>query len=588
MPDDQGTAGFDTTGASLFFSSDQLEQYMEVARKTLNLALFKPKALESTIVRVEPEIENTKKYQDYAAQLLDTDRRAKLFLENPSKDLGFIDDYNARKQLKSVKNYLPQIDEYLKRPETKTGATLIMTIKGGGITRVRLPVLGVQAGDKYKVRLRAAAYTDAPERFHYLELAGVENQNSTRLGWRKVTGTLDKPQLIEFEFEHPPGAKIAYFIHQRTHQDRGDKHLWSYYRDENGLGTPPGVWVDWAEVEGPAPQTWPTKQAATILFEKPEALTADQYAKEVLLRFAKTAFRGEEASPEFLDKLFEQYKADLANEQKQTEALIGPLSIILSSPRFLYMVESTGSELLSQNELAVRLSYFLWSAPPDGELMQAKLTDSAVLAQQTSRLLADPRSNRFVRGFVYQWLEMQRLDMFQFNGMQFPTWDNAARESAREEIFETVRAIITEKLPLKTLLKADFVYVNDVLAGYYELPGVEGHEFRKVILPADSRRGGLLGTAAVMAMGSDGVRSSPVERGAWVLRHLLNNPPPPAPPNVPQLSRLAGEVLSVRELQKAHQEEPSAPSVTRRLTQSATAWRTSTPPAIGAMSRQFC
>ena len=116
--------------------------------------------------------------------------------------------------------------------------------------------------------------------------------------------------------------------------------------------------------------------------------------------------------------------------------------------------------------------------------------------------------------------------------------------------------MLEEKLPIRTLLKSDFVVVNDLLAGYYGIPSVEGHEFRKVKVPENSLRGGLLGTAAVLAMGSDGLRSSPVERGVWVLRHLLNDAPPPAPPNVPMLSRLAGQVLSARELGQAHQEEP--------------------------------
>ena len=115
------------------------------------------------------------------------------------------------------------------------------------------------------------------------------------------------------------------------------------------------------------------------------------------------------------------------------------------------------------------------------------------------------------------------------------------------------------------LLKSDYVFVNGLLATYYGIEGVTGDEFRKIGLPADSPRGGLLGMAAIHAMGSDGVVSSPVERGAWVLRHLLNDPPPPAPPNVPQISRLNDQVLTTRERLIAHQEEAQCASCHRKI-----------------------
>ncbi|MEM7316649.1 MAG: DUF1588 domain-containing protein, partial [Planctomycetota bacterium] len=185
-----------------------------------------------------------------------------------------------------------------------------------------------------------------------------------------------------------------------------------------------------------------------------------------------------------------------------------------------------------------------------------RLSEASVLQQQTQRLLADPRAREFVRSFVYQWLDMQRLGMFQFNGTQFRTFDNAVRESAAEEVYQTVQLMLDEKLPLQKLLKSDFVVINDILADYYGLPEFVGHEFRRVPVPIGSTRGGLIGTAAVLAMGSDGVRASSVERGAWVLRHLLHDSPPPAPPNVPMLSRFEGKHLSARELAKAHQEQP--------------------------------
>jgi hypothetical protein len=107
--------------------------------------------------------------------------------------------------------------------------------------------------------------------------------------------------------------------------------------------------------------------------------------------------------------------------------------------------------------------------------------------------------------------------------------------------------------------------VNAALAGYYGLEGVVGDDFRPVKLPAGSPRGGLLGMAAVMAMGSNGEHTSPVERGAWVLRKLLHDPPPPAPPNVPQLTRLEGKLLTTAERLRAHQEEPQCASCHRRI-----------------------
>ncbi|YCM43036.1 DUF1592 domain-containing protein [Verrucomicrobiaceae bacterium 227] len=564
LPPDQINPGFDTAGASLFFSSDQLEQYLATARKTLELSLSPITTRPSRTVRVEPEEYYTPHYTASAASMQDKSDRAKAFLaqtEKPASDFGILDAYQARKQL--VPEWLPLMKDYLNRPETKTGATFIMTIKEGGPTKVKIPTLHEKSEGKYLIRLRAAAYAEADERFHYLEFTSGLGTGRERLGWRKVTGTLENPQIIEFPIEHRPGVKTQIWIHQRTHQDRGDKNLTTLHMKQNGIGTTPGIWVDWAELEGPLPVDHRAEAASKILFEKPTDLDDAAYAREVLSRFATRAFRGAEVSAEYLDRLCQHYADNLAKGQKPVEALISPLSIILSSPGFLYMVESTGNVNTTQltgTELAVRLSYFLWSSPPDDELMSVAksgtLNDPAVLEKQINRLLADERSFQFVRDFTYQWLEIGRLDTFQFNGLKFPTFDNAARDNAREEVFQTVRTLLTEKLPLGTLLKSDFVVINDLLAGYYEIPGVEGHHFRKVTLPAGHIRGGLLGSAAVLAMGSDGERSSPVERGAWVLRHLINRPPPPAPPNVPMLSRFDGKVLPARELQRAHQEEP--------------------------------
>lgn len=576
LPDDQANAGFDTAGASLFFSSDQLENYISVARRTFELAFLNAKRVEFQKIRIEPEEEATEFYTEMLAEYQDKIDRATAWKKSngkPTTDFGFIDGHQVKKSLSNSKKWIVQLNDYLSRPETKDGATLILMIKKG-MRRIKLPSLGWNQKGKYTIRVRTAAYPEADARLQYLEFSAREagSGGATRLGWRKITGTIKEPQTIEFEIDHPQGKKIQYFVHQRTHQGRGDKNLWTQHQTENGIGTIPGAWIDWAELERPHPVEKISKINTEVFFEMPKGWNHDQYSKEVIKRFATRAFRSETPSEEYLDKLFGRYSANRKKGQNLKQALVEPLSLILSSPSFLYMVESTGNDgspKLTPTELAVRLSYFLWSSAPDEELMESarsgKLTSPEELKIQTNRLLADERADRFVQGFIHQWLEMDRLEMFEFKATLYPNFDNATRESAREEIYATIHYMLNEKLPLKNLLKSDFVVINDVLADYYGIPGVEGKHFRKVKVPKGSPRGGLLGTAAVLAMGSDGIRSSPVERGVWVLRHLINDPPPPAPANVPQLSRLDDQVLSAHELQKAHQEAPQCAQCHRKI-----------------------
>jgi hypothetical protein len=162
---------------------------------------------------------------------------------------------------------------------------------------------------------------------------------------------------------------------------------------------------------------------------------------------------------------------------------------------------------------------------------------------------------------------MKRLDFFQFNVERHREFDEDTRAAAREEVYQSILHLLRSKDQgqLQNLLKSDYVVVNGLMAAHYGLEGVVGDHYRKVSLPENSPRGGLLGMAAINAMGSDGIESSPVERGAWVLRHLLHSPPPPAPANVPQLSRLDGKPLTKREKLAAHMEEAQCASCHRKI-----------------------
>jgi hypothetical protein len=143
--------------------------------------------------------------------------------------------------------------------------------------------------------------------------------------------------------------------------------------------------------------------------------------------------------------------------------------------------------------------------------------------------------------------------------------DNATKLAARDEIYETVAFLLRENQSIANLIRSDFAVINGVLAEYYRIPGVSGDQFRRVPLPTGSPRGGLLGMAAISLMGGNGEETSPVERGAWVLRKLLNDPPPPAPANIPQIARLAGKVLTTGERLQAHQDEAQCASCHRRI-----------------------
>ncbi|QDT60385.1 F5/8 type C domain protein [Stieleria bergensis] len=295
--------------------------------------------------------------------------------------------------------------------------------------------------------------------------------------------------------------------------------------------------------------------------------------KQGLEAFAAEAFRGAAPSEAYINSLVGMYQDRMTSRDDMThrEAVTDVLSTILGSPMFLYKAESSLAEKqeISQQELAQRLSYFLWSAPADPTLTKladsGQLSDPEVLRQQTDRLLDDPRSREMIEALSEQWLDMERLDFFNVDFVKHRTFDIPVKMSVRNEIYETLQYLLEHNRSIKDLLSSDYVVINNVLAQFYGIKGRYSDKFQRVDLPKSSPRGGLLGMAAIHLMGSNGVESSPVERGAWVLRKLLNNPPPPAPANVPAISRLQDQLVNVRDRLSIHQEEAQCASCHRKI-----------------------
>ena len=583
LPDDTNSDGFDTTGASLFFSADQFEQYLQLGRQAIDASLSLTKnPPKITTLKRESEIAVNARFEKIATKLKTNYDRGEAWKATEGKktpqDFNFIDEFDVNFHHRLYTQQYASYRDYLDRPESANGVLLSRFFTGAVIETMKLPAKWPTGA--YTLRVRIAALDDAPAHERFVEIGkirqGAPAGELELLDCIQVTGTMSQPQILEFPITvDPTGSRDFGFRQRQTNNKEATRRLFIEHQRETGVGPPPSLWIDWIEINGPHNETWPPPHTNEIFFEGFDfwkKASQEGYARRILERFATRAFRIKPPSPSYLDKLTGLFTASIAGGQKFQDAIREPLAIILASPNFLYLSEpvpAAEKRELTDLEMAVRLSYFLWSAPPDETLYKVarngQLKKYAILGAQTNRMLKDPKAAAFINAFAHQWLHMERLDFFQFDYRQFPEFDESVKEAARKEVYETIRLIINEGRPVSDLLKADHVVINDLLADYYGIPNVSGGHFRKVAVPADSPRGGLLGMAAIHAMGSDGNRSSPVERGAWVMRKLLDDPPPPAPANVPQLSRIQDKMLSPRELQVAHMEEPQCAQCHRKI-----------------------
>ncbi|HEX8910882.1 MAG TPA: DUF1592 domain-containing protein [Humisphaera sp.] len=497
-----------------------------------------------------------------------------------SEDLGrfgFQTDYQAEFRELVWQGNHEWYERYLARPEAATGLLLDNTLNETCEYVVDLPQ-GQPTGD-YVFRVNVGKVPDMPADrafLSFVQASPIDKDDRTLLTSRQVTADLAHPQVIELPFRVEPGGPRKFIFMERRPLK---KEAISLGGRTKALKDPkqrdPVLWIDWVELSGPLPAAGSRPAVEPVL--PPDGSTAGgagerDRARAVLERFAVRAFRDRRPSAAYLDKLVKLFDTRRAAGDTFDVAIREPLSVVLASPGFLYLAEP-GEEgkprRLTDVELATRLSYFLWSAPPDEPLLslarRGELHDPAVLAREVDRMIVDRRSDAFVSGFVHQWLGMERLDFFQFDTKQFRDFDESTKAAARREVYETFAHLLRADRSAARLLKSDEVYVNGLLATYYGIDGVTGDEFRPVPVPPGSPRGGLLGMAAVLAMGSNGERTSPVERGAWVLRKLLHDPPPDAPPNVPQLTRLEAKLLTTRERLLAHQEQPQCAQCHRKI-----------------------
>lgn len=306
------------------------------------------------------------------------------------------------------------------------------------------------------------------------------------------------------------------------------------------------------QVKGPQLDQWPTR-GHTLLYG---SLTPNQVSRanipERLRIFAEAAFRRPLRSGE-LSPIEKLVTTKLDAGMKPMAALQLGFQSILCSPAFLHLHEGSGK--LDDYALASRLSYFLWSSMPDATLLQlasaGKLHDPATLSAQVDRMLADPKSQRFVQNFIRLWLNLDNIGEMPVSPEFVSFYRDNIDAAMRAETETFFRHILDKNLPPREFLAADYTFLNRELALHYGLPPVKGVELRQVSLPKGVR-GGLLTQAAFLTASANGVDTSPVVRGIFVQQKILGYTPPPPPPDVPLLEPDASGAKTIREQLAKH------------------------------------
>ena len=317
------------------------------------------------------------------------------------------------------------------------------------------------------------------------------------------------------------------------------------------------------------------KARARILIAQPALFTkARDAARKIVAAFARRAFR-RPATGEEIERLLSMFDRGWKRGDGFVPSVRLALKAALVSPHFLFLAEPEpekgGVQRLGALPLASKLSYFLWSSMPDDELLtlaeSGQLLETNVYQRQIRRLLADPKAEALGERFAMQWLDLDRFGgEVRPDPKKFPEFDNALSESMRREVITYFNHILRSDRPLLELIDSDYTFVNERLARLYGIPGVSGAQLRQVTLTSRIR-GGVVGMAAVHALTSYPLRSSPVLRGKWILESLIGEKVKPPPPDTPTLQEGAEKIgpVSLREQLEKHRNQADCASCHSRM-----------------------
>lgn len=428
----------------------------------------------------------------------------------------------------------------------------------------RMPETTVKESGWYRIRVRASAvnpdpygrvwaslrsgvcYARAPVMYHIgeLELTAQPKdfefaawiQEGHMIELRPADRTLDRPGYGPIREEKPDetlarglaGAAIHSLSIERIHRgvapDEARRTLFGELQVE----------------EGAVVSTDPKRDVARLM-----------------TRFASRAFRRPVRAEEIADYV-ELAQGKLDSGLPFAEALRTGYRALLVSPRFLHLPEAPGE--LDAYQVASRLSYMLWSLPPDERLLQlaaaGTLLEKKTLRAEIDRLLADERSKNFVRNFTDQWLDLRDIDFTLPDQVLYKEFDEIVKYAMLAETRLFFERMLREDLSVANVVDSDWTYLNARLAKHYGL-GFEGEGYQLVQLGEESKRGGLVTHGSVLKVTANGTTTSPVIRGAWVTERILGEEVPPPPPGVPAVEPDIRGAQTIREQLELHRRDPS-------------------------------
>jgi Protein of unknown function (DUF1592)/Protein of unknown function (DUF1588)/Protein of unknown function (DUF1587)/Protein of unknown function (DUF1595)/Protein of unknown function (DUF1585)/Planctomycete cytochrome C len=570
FPEDPSAGGFDNVGQALSVSPMQLELYYAAARQILNRALVEGPRPQVIRWRFEPEenkegIDRLRVKRGDNSILLNSG-------ENPKENGWTVIHHNAWDKTIGFRDFkVPAEGEY------------VLRFRAAGRVPTRAQVVESARKILEKRQAEEDAREPAQKKWHQdqldTELKHFQKHRMYRYGPPrvKVTQHLDgTPTVVgEMDVDAPETDPKVYEVRAYfTGKSAGieleyaydvpsvPENFWLQSKDEFAR---PTLLVDWVELEGPLHASRPPPSHERILFSSPTRETDETaYAREVLTRFMTRAYRRPVRTDEVEAKMA-LYSRLRSEKPGFVQAIQVPLTAVLASPHFLYLVEPESDQPrpLNPYELASRLSYFLWSSMPDDELFQlaasGEILKPSVLAAQTTRMLDDPKCEALVRNFAGQWLGLRKVGANPPAKSLYPEYDRHLEISIVRETEGFFAEILRHNLDARNFLKSDFVTINERLARFYGIPGVSGDEIRRVPVSSESHRGGIVTQASIQSITSNGTRTSPVVRGVWILRTLLGMDPGLPVANVGEIqSKVPGiDKATVRQRLAIHRENPS-------------------------------